>query len=79
MYPLHRVNSINSESNIQPPPDAFEAIPDGGYGWTVVFANAVFLFWTNGFTVTWAWAGAASGTLAVMVAAVSAVTASGGR
>ena len=53
MYPLHRVNSINSESNIQPPPDAFEAIPDGGYGWTVVFANAVFLFWTNGFTVTW--------------------------
>lgn len=27
----------------------FEPIPDGGYGWTVVFAGAVFLFWTNGF------------------------------
>lgn len=36
-----------------PPADAVDAIPDGGYGWTVVFACAFMIFWTNGWTSTW--------------------------
>ena len=37
----------------QAPPNAVEAVPDGGYGWTVVFACSFFLFWMNGYTTAW--------------------------
>ncbi|KAF2622438.1 MFS general substrate transporter [Macroventuria anomochaeta] len=36
-----------------PPPDAAEAIPDGGYGWTVVAACSFIIFWINGYTTAW--------------------------
>ncbi|KAJ3541095.1 hypothetical protein NM208_g442 [Fusarium decemcellulare] len=35
------------------PEHAIEAIPDGGYGWTVVAACFVLLFWINGYTTAW--------------------------
>lgn len=35
------------------PLDAVEAIPDGGYGWTVVSACFWLLFWMNGYNTTW--------------------------
>lgn len=38
---------------IVPPIDAVDAIPNGGYGWTVVSACGVLIFWTNGWTSTW--------------------------
>lgn len=50
---LQPLDSANAEEDVQPPADAFEAIPDGGYGWTIVAANAMFIFWSNGFCVTW--------------------------
>ena len=34
-------------------PSAVEAIPDGGYGWTVVFACSVITFMINGWTGCW--------------------------
>lgn len=37
----------------EPPQDAVEAIPDGGYGWTVVAACSFLLFWINGYTTAW--------------------------
>lgn len=37
----------------RPPSDAISAIPDGGYGWTVVTACAITLFWINGYTTAW--------------------------
>lgn len=36
-----------------PPPDAISAIPDGGYGWTIVTACAITFFWINGYTTAW--------------------------
>ena len=36
-----------------PPEHAVEAIPDGGYGWTVVASCFVLLLWINGYTTTW--------------------------
>ncbi|KAH6654156.1 major facilitator superfamily domain-containing protein [Truncatella angustata] len=40
--------------NVIPPDDAVEAlIPDGGYGWVVVFACFVITFWMNGWAGTW--------------------------
>ncbi|CAI6096011.1 unnamed protein product [Clonostachys chloroleuca] len=30
-----------------------EAVPDGGYGWTIVGASAVLTFWVNGYTTVW--------------------------
>lgn len=36
-----------------PPEHAVEAIPDGGYGWIVVFACFVETFWMNGWSGSW--------------------------
>lgn len=35
------------------PAGAVEAIPDGGYGWTVVAACSLLLFWIMGYTTAW--------------------------
>jgi MFS family permease len=35
------------------PNDSVEAIPDGGYGWTIVGSCFVLSFWINGFTTSW--------------------------
>ena len=35
------------------PPSAVDAIPDGGYGWTVVFACSVVTFMINGWSGSW--------------------------
>lgn len=47
------VLSILDDSQAQAPADATEAIPDGGYGWTIVVCNHVLLFWINGYTTAW--------------------------
>lgn len=44
-------NVRNSDDNA--PADAVEAIPDGGYGWTIVFACAVVTFFLNGWSGSW--------------------------
>lgn len=58
------------------PADAADAIPDGGYGWTVVCICALFIFWTNGWTCTWGVLQAAvlrSGHLGVKASTISFV------
>lgn len=35
------------------PENAIEAIPDGGYGWTVVFGCSILSFWLNGWSGSW--------------------------
>jgi hypothetical protein len=40
-------------SDDQAPANAAEDIPDGGYGWTVVFACSVISFWFAGWTSAW--------------------------
>ena len=49
-----------TETDNQQEDDAFasarppiEAIPDGGYGWTVVFACAIQTFWVNAWVGSW--------------------------
>jgi MFS family permease len=42
-----------SNDDHQVPIDATEAIPDGGYGWTVVTACWCLLFWINGYITSW--------------------------
>lgn len=42
-----------AEENTIIPENAIEAIPDGGYGWTVVFACSLLTFWFNGWTGSW--------------------------
>ncbi|KAJ4310229.1 hypothetical protein N0V94_008555 [Neodidymelliopsis sp. IMI 364377] len=37
----------------QPPSDATDVIPDGGYGWTVIASCSFLLFWINGYTTAW--------------------------
>jgi MFS family permease len=46
-------DSTGLEASAQPPSNATEAIPDGGYGWTVVVACSFLLFWINGYTTAW--------------------------
>jgi len=44
---------IVNSSNDDVPASAVEAIPDGGYGWTVVFACSVVTFMITGWTGSW--------------------------
>ncbi|KAK2133291.1 major facilitator superfamily domain-containing protein [Fusarium oxysporum II5] len=37
----------------EPPEHATSAIPDGGYGWTIVGSCFTLLFWINGYTTAW--------------------------
>ncbi|KAF5712825.1 monocarboxylate transporter [Fusarium mundagurra] len=37
----------------EPPENARSAIPDGGYGWTIVASCFTILFWINGYTTAW--------------------------
>ena len=46
-------SSTGLEFTEEPPADAAEAVPDGGYGWTVVAACSFMLFWINGYTTAW--------------------------
>ncbi|VUC32797.1 unnamed protein product [Clonostachys rosea] len=41
------------DNDDQAPEHATEAIPDGGYGWTVVASCFLLLFWINGYTTAW--------------------------
>ncbi|KAF2148633.1 MFS general substrate transporter [Myriangium duriaei CBS 260.36] len=49
----HDLDTVEHVLNEPPPANATEAIPDGGYGWTVVAACSYFLFWLNGYTTAW--------------------------
>ena len=53
-YPavLESADNIHSSEN-DVPTSAVEAIPDGGYGWTVVFACSVVTFMFNGWSGSW--------------------------
>ena len=46
------VDNIHSKHG-DVPPSAVEAIPDGGYGWTVVFACSVVTFMMTGWSGSW--------------------------
>ncbi|KAF5561482.1 monocarboxylate transporter 12 [Fusarium napiforme] len=37
----------------EPPENATSAIPDGGYGWTIVASCFTLLFWINGYITAW--------------------------
>ncbi|KAH6665291.1 major facilitator superfamily domain-containing protein [Plectosphaerella plurivora] len=37
----------------QAPSNAIDAVPNGGYGWTIVASNAILLFWVLGYTTAW--------------------------
>ncbi|KAM5516696.1 hypothetical protein FOXYSP1_03647 [Fusarium oxysporum f. sp. phaseoli] len=37
----------------EPPEHATSAIPDGGYGWTIVASCFTLIFWINGYTTAW--------------------------
>jgi MFS transporter, MCT family, solute carrier family 16 (monocarboxylic acid transporters), member 3 len=41
------------DNSVSIPDSTFEAIPDGGYGWTVVFACSVVTFMINGWSGSW--------------------------
>lgn len=56
--PLTTLNASSREDGVsaddhEAPPDAVEAIPDGGYGWTIVGACSLLLFWIMGYTTAW--------------------------
>ena len=44
-------NIHDSHGNV--PDSAVEAMPDGGYGWTVIFACSVVTFMINGWSGSW--------------------------
>lgn len=50
---LNTREAFNVTDDDQAPPDAVEAIPNGGDGWIVVAACATLLFWLNGYTTAW--------------------------
>lgn len=50
---IESANDVHIEDGGGAPPSAVEAIPDGGYGWTVVFACSVITFMINGWTGCW--------------------------
>ncbi|KAF5579304.1 monocarboxylate transporter 12 [Fusarium pseudoanthophilum] len=37
----------------EPPENATRAVPDGGYGWTIVASCFTLIFWINGYTTAW--------------------------
>jgi MFS family permease len=45
----------NFDEDHEPAPggNIAEAIPDGGYGWTIVAASSFLTFWLNGYTTAW--------------------------
>ncbi|KAL2211317.1 MFS general substrate transporter [Sarocladium strictum] len=43
----------NIRDDTEAPDHATEAVPDGGYGWTIVGAGFLLLFWINGYTTSW--------------------------
>lgn len=49
---VESANDVRTEDG-GAPPSAVEAIPDGGYGWTVVFACSVITFMINGWSGSW--------------------------
>ena len=49
----HDQHSSGLEAFDEPPTDAVEVIPDGGYGWTVVASCSFLIFWINGYTTAW--------------------------
>ena len=49
---LESVDNVHSSQN-NVPASAINAIPDGGYGWTVVFACSVVTFMINGWSGSW--------------------------
>lgn len=53
-YPTTATNEGTDNSNGEQPPDhATEAIPDGGYGWTIAGACFMLLLLINGYTTAW--------------------------
>ena len=56
--PLAALNAQSREEDVfaardEAPTDAVEAVLDGGYGWTVVGACLLLLFWIQGYTTAW--------------------------
>ena len=51
--PLSSPGRLYSDDFGEIPDSAVEAIPDGGYGWTVVFACSVVTFMINGWSGSW--------------------------
>jgi len=49
----HSESTTGLDLTDDPPAHAIEAVPDGGYGWTVVAACSFILFWINGYTTAW--------------------------
>lgn len=41
------------EDENETPAHAIDAIPDGGYGWTIIFDCSLILFWINGYNTSW--------------------------
>lgn len=50
---LRRGEVDDAAEDVQAPHNATEAVPDGGYGWTVVAACSLLLFWINGYITAW--------------------------
>ena len=48
-----KATDSNYSNDDDAPANAVEAIPDGGYGWTVVFACSVITFMINGWSGSW--------------------------
>lgn len=53
LFDLRRDEVDDAAENVQAPDNATEAVPDGGYGWTVVAACSLLLFWINGYITAW--------------------------